>query len=121
MPTIRQLPHATQANSEDQIPISQAGETKATTVGALLSGLQPAIIVESGTLLGRTSVGPGGPEPVLVGPGLAFSEGVLKATAAESATGAPGPQGPPGKDGASFHSGAGAPQPSSGFEGDSYL
>ena len=72
MPTIRQLPHATQANSEDQIPISQAGETKATTVGALLSGLQPAIIIESGTLLGRTSVGPGGPEPVLSDLALLF-------------------------------------------------
>ena len=86
MPTIKQLPTAVQINPEDKIPVSQAGETKSTTVSALLAGLQPAIITEAGTLLGRNSIGPGGPEPMTIGDGLALTDAQLAATGTDHAS-----------------------------------
>ena len=85
MPTIKQLPSASEVNAEDEIPLSQGGLTKSATVGALLDGMQPAVIAPSGSLLGRVSIGPGGPEPVSVGPGLGFSSGALVANGADHA------------------------------------
>ncbi len=85
MPTIKQLPVATEVNAEDEIPLSQGGLTKSATVGALLSGTQPALIAPGGSLLGRVSIGPGGPEPVTVGTGLNLSFGTLAATGADHA------------------------------------
>ena len=86
MPTIKQLPSTVQVHPEDKIPVSQAGETKSATVSALLTGVQPAIITETGTLLGRTSIGPGGPEPVEIGTGLALFDSGLAATGADHAS-----------------------------------
>lgn len=86
MPTIPQLPTATQVNADDELPLSQGGVTRAVTVGELLSGTQPALTVSSGTLLGRVSLGAGGPEPVAVGTGLAISQGTLTATGGEIGT-----------------------------------
>ena len=80
MPTISQLPSVTQATPADQVPLSQSGVTHSVSVGALLAGTQPAILTDPGTLLGRTSVGPGGPEPVTVGVGLALHNTTLTAT-----------------------------------------
>jgi len=85
MPTIPQLPAATQINSDDELPLSQGGVTRSVTVAEVLAGTQPAITSASGTLLGRVSLGPGGPEPVSVGVGLAMSNGALTATGAEVA------------------------------------
>ena len=62
MPTISQLPSSDQVTAADKIPVSQAGATRAVTVGTLLASTQPAVISASGTLLGRISTGPGGPE-----------------------------------------------------------
>ena len=85
MPTIPQLPAATQINPDDELPLSQGGVTRSVTVGELFAGTQPALTVSSGTLLGRVSLGAGGPEPVSVGLGLALSNGALSATGGEIA------------------------------------
>ena len=85
MPTIKQLPVAAEVNAEDEIPLSQGGLTKSATVGALLNGMQPAVIAPTGSLLGRVSSGPGGPEPVAVGVGLDLSSGTLAANGGDHA------------------------------------
>lgn len=73
MPTISQLPSAGQTSAQDEIPVSQAGVTRAVSVGDLLASTQPTITVASQTLLGRVSLGPGGPEPVQLGAGLTMA------------------------------------------------
>lgn len=85
MPTIQQLPPALSVNPADEVPVSQAGATHAISVGSLLAGMQPAILAPTGALLGRLSLGPGGPEPVAVGSGLAIEGGNLAATGADHA------------------------------------
>ena len=79
MPTISQLPQAGPTTAADLVPISQQGTTAATTVGNLLAGVQPAILAPTGSLLGRNSLGAGGPEPVGVGSGLSLNTGTLSA------------------------------------------
>lgn len=85
MPTIQQLPPALSVDPADEVPVSQAGATHAISVGSLLAGMQPAILAPTGSLLGRLSLGPGGPEPVAVGAGLAIEGGNLAATGADHA------------------------------------
>lgn len=86
MPTIPQLPAATQVNADDELPLSQGGVTVSVTVSELLASTQPALTLSSGTLLGRVSLGAGGPEPVAVGTGLAITQGVLSASGGEIST-----------------------------------
>ena len=86
MPTIAQLPPSNTVSSADEIPVSQGGATRAVTVGALLASTQPAIIVESPGLIGRTSLGPGGPEQVGLGTGLNLAAGTLVATGLDHAS-----------------------------------
>ena len=86
MPTIQQLPPATAVGPADEVPVSQGGVTNAVSVGTLLSGMQPAILAPTGALLGRNSLGAGGPEPVLVSTGLGLEAGNLVATGADHAT-----------------------------------
>jgi hypothetical protein len=81
MPTIPQLPQTSSITAADEVPLSQSGVTRATTVGTLLAGTQPAIMAPSGTLLGRVSLGAGGPEPITVGAGLTLAGASLAATA----------------------------------------
>lgn len=85
MPTIKQLPLANRVASDDVVPISQNGITRNVSVGTLLSSTQPAIISPTSSLLGRTSLGVGGPEPIAVGSGLAVTGGALAATGADHA------------------------------------
>jgi hypothetical protein len=85
MPTISQLPTASQVTAADQLPISQGGSACSVSVGTLLADTQPAILAATGTLLGRTSLGPGGPEPVDVGIGLFLNTNTLVATGADHA------------------------------------
>jgi len=85
MPTISQLPSAVQITAADEVPLSQQGTARSISVGTLLEGTQPAIMAPTGVLLGRTSLGPGGPEPIDIGPGLHLDLGVLAATGAEHA------------------------------------
>jgi len=77
MPTISQLPLAETITSADQIPVSQDGVSRTTSVGSLLSDLQPAIHVATNTLLGRISLGTGSPEEISIGPGLILDNGIL--------------------------------------------
>jgi len=86
MPTIQQLPPAGSVDPADEIPISQSGTTRSVIVGDLLASTQPAISVPTGTLLGRNSVGPGGPESVDIGSGLVLSGGTLSAVAGSLGT-----------------------------------
>ena len=79
MPTISELPSATTVSAADEVPISQSGIARAASVGTLLASTQPAIIVDSSSLLGRTSIGSGGPEQVDVGIGVSLSSGTLVA------------------------------------------
>lgn len=85
MPTIPQLPATSQINADDELPLSQGGVTRSVTVGDLLAGTQPGLTLSSKTLLGRVSLGAGGPEPVGLGTGLAISNGALGATGGEIA------------------------------------
>ncbi len=82
MPTISQLPSAAAVTAADEIPLSQGGATCSVSVGTLLASTQPAIMADSGTLLGRISLGPGGPEPIAVGPGLLLNGGTLSSSSA---------------------------------------
>jgi hypothetical protein len=85
MPTIPQLPPATSSGPSDEFPVSQGGITRAVTVAELLSGTQPAIELPNGSLLGRVSIGPGGPEPVEVATGLMIQTGALSANGGDHA------------------------------------
>ena len=86
MPTIPQLPPTPLVNPADEIPLSQAGVTRTATVGTLLASTQPAILAPTGTLLGRVSLGPGGPEPIAIGTGLALAAASLAANGDDHAT-----------------------------------
>ena len=86
MPTIAQLPGATQAGLQDELPIEQAGVTRAVTVAELLSGTQPLLTVPSPCVLGRASLGPGGVETLALGTGVAVQAAALIATGADHAS-----------------------------------
>jgi Fibronectin type III domain len=79
MPTISQLPPANAVSATDEVPISQAGTARSASVGELLASVQPVINVNSPSLLGRTSMGSGGPEQVDLGLGISLSSGTLVA------------------------------------------
>ncbi len=81
MPTIDQLPPAPAASDTDELPASQAGVLRKLTRAQLLSGLQPAIAISPGYLLGRASSTLGQPEAILVGNGLALTGHTLAALA----------------------------------------
>ena len=85
MPTIQQLPSASSTSTTDEIPVSQSGTTRSVTVGALLAAAQPVITLPSTTLLGRNSLGPGGPEIIAPGIGLQLANGSLSADGADHA------------------------------------
>ena len=85
MPTIPQLPSATATGAQDELPVSQGGITRAVTVAELLSGTQQAIEVPSPSILGRSSLGPGGPEALAPGLGLAVQNASLLANGADHA------------------------------------
>lgn len=85
MPTIAQLPGATQAGLQDELPIEQAGVTRAVTVAELLSGTQPLLVVPSPCVLGRASLGPGGVETLGVGVGVAVQAANLIANGGDHA------------------------------------
>jgi hypothetical protein len=80
MPTISQLPSAVSVSASDLIPISQGGSAHSVSVGVLLAQTQPAIIVDPPSLLGRFSMGPGGPDTVSLGDGLLLNDGTLTAS-----------------------------------------
>ena len=77
MPTISQLPSAGAVSATDLVPISQGGSVHAASVGALLAQAQPAIIISPPSLLGRFSLGSGGPDTIAIGTGLTLNSGTL--------------------------------------------
>jgi hypothetical protein len=77
MPTIANLPMAGPLSATDTLPIDQGNGTNAVTLGTLLAGQQPAIVTPTGSLLGRVSLGPGGPETVSLGSGLVLTSGTI--------------------------------------------
>ena len=83
MPTIKQLPAATAVGGSDLIPISQNGLTRSVTSSTLLNNTQSALSLPQGTLLGRTSVGAGGPEAIGLGIGVLMQSGSVAATGAD--------------------------------------
>lgn len=82
MPTITQLPQTQTVSAADAIPISQGGAAHSVSVGTLLSSTQATIVVPQGSLLGRTSLGAGGPEQIAIGSGLVLNATTLQAVAA---------------------------------------
>jgi hypothetical protein len=86
MPMISQLPVTGTVSSYDLLLVSQGGSAHAVSVGTLLAQVQPAIIVAEGVLLGRSSLGAGGPDPINVGPGLSLNQGTLQATGFDPTT-----------------------------------
>nr|WP_294527282.1 hypothetical protein [uncultured Rhodopila sp.] len=81
MPTIDQLSPATSAADTDEFPVSQAGITRSITRSQVLNGVQPAITLTTGSLLGRISTGMGAPEAIAVGSNLILSSGTLSGAA----------------------------------------
>jgi hypothetical protein len=77
MPTIANLPVAEALSATDTLPIDQGNGTNAVTLGTLLAGQQPAIVTPTGSLLGRVSLGAGGPETVNLGSGLVLTSGTI--------------------------------------------
>lgn len=85
MPTISQLPAATSVSAEDEVPVSQGGVAHSASIGEILASTQATISISSPSLLGRTSLGAGGPEEVDVGIGLQLASGSLTATGTDHA------------------------------------
>ncbi len=79
MPTVPQLPAVSAVTPNDQIMVSQGGQSVSATTQVLLAGTQPQLILGQGALLGRVTAGSGGPEPVPVGSGLVLAQGTLAA------------------------------------------
>lgn len=93
MPTIKDLPVAVAAADGDLLPVSQGGIARRVSRAQLLAGVQPALAVASGSLLGRSSAGVGDAERIGVGANLRLADGVLTGAApfrvADLAGGAP--------------------------------
>lgn len=77
MPTLEQLPQVVAANAPDLVLLDQNGGTCVVSVATLLAPVQPRLTLASSVLLGRASIGPGGPEPIGIGSGLAIRNGKL--------------------------------------------
>ena len=70
MPTVPQLPAAPAVGPNDQLMVSQGGQSVSVTTQVLLASTQPQLTLSGGTLLGRVGSGSGGPEVVPLGSGL---------------------------------------------------
>lgn len=77
MPTVPQLPIATNVTPTDQLLLSQAGQSLSVTTQRLLAGTQPLLTLPSGALLGRSAPGAGQPQVVTLGSGVTISQGTL--------------------------------------------
>ncbi len=82
MTTIDQLDPATSASNSDEFIVSQSGTVRKITRAQVLNGVQPALTLSSGSLLGRSSTGWGAPQVLAVGANLTLNAGTLSASAA---------------------------------------
>jgi hypothetical protein len=85
MPTISQLPPVRSVTAADIIPLVQAGTASSVSIGTLLAGVQPSISVPQNSLLGRVSIGSGGPEPITLAAGLSLTGAGLSADGGDHA------------------------------------
>ena len=81
MPTIDALQPAYSVSDSDELMISQSDIARKATRAQLLAGVQPALAIPSGTLLGRMSAGVGAPETIALGANLTIGNGALSAPA----------------------------------------
>lgn len=82
MTTIGQLPAANSVSDTDELPLFQSGQTVAATRAQFLAGMQQALALPQGTLLGGVGPGTAAPVPVTIGANLALSGTTLSAAAA---------------------------------------
>ncbi len=86
MPTIEELPSAAGTGPQDLLPIDQSGVTRSVSVADVLASTQPLIEVPSPSVLGRSSLGPGGPESLTIGVGLVVQNATIAANGADHAS-----------------------------------
>ena len=86
MPTIDELPSATGTGPQDLLPIDQGGVTRSVSVAEVLASAQPLIEIPSPSVLGRSSLGPGGPESLAVGLGIAVQNATIAANGTDHAS-----------------------------------
>jgi hypothetical protein len=79
MPTIDQLQAATASSDTDELAASQSGDTRKVTRAQLLAGLQPAISVPPGCLLGNSTSAASAPLSITVGSNLTLANGTISA------------------------------------------
>ena len=81
MPIVDDLPAAAAIADDDSLPVSQAGMLHQATRAQLVAGLQPAIAISQGHLLGRSSASAGGPESIALGANVSLVGGALSVAA----------------------------------------
>ncbi|MGC9269008.1 right-handed parallel beta-helix repeat-containing protein [Acidiphilium sp.] len=82
MPTIGQLPTAASVSDSDELPVFQNGATVAATRAQILAGMQQALALPQGSLLGGVGPGVASPVAISIGANLSLSGTTLSATAA---------------------------------------
>jgi hypothetical protein len=82
MPTVDELPAATSVSDTDEMLVSQTDIARKATRAQLLAGVQPALALPQGSLLGRISSGTGAPETILIGANLTVANGIISAPGA---------------------------------------
>lgn len=81
MPTIDQLQPVAASADTDQLMATQSGSSRKVTRAQLLAGLQPAISVPPGALLGNSGTTSSGPLTITVGSNLTLTNGTISAPA----------------------------------------
>lgn len=81
MPTIDQLQAASASADTDELMATQSGSSRKVTRAQLLAGLQPAIVVPPGALLGNSGTTSSAPLAITVGSNLTITNGTLSAPA----------------------------------------
>ena len=81
MPTIESLAPATSASDSDEFVVSQANVLRKVTRAQILNGVQTAITVPAGSLLGNSGTSLATPSAITVGRNLTLSGSTLTATA----------------------------------------
>jgi hypothetical protein len=98
MPTIDQLQAAVASSDTDELVASQSGDTRKVTRAQLLAGLQPAISVPPGALLGNSSSSASAPLSITVGSNLTLTNGTITAPAPFVISGLPSGAAPSATD-----------------------
>lgn len=81
MPTIDQLQAAVASSDTDELMTTQSGSARKVTRAQLLAGLQPAISVPAGAVLGNSGATASSPLAITVGSNLTLANGTLSAPA----------------------------------------